>query len=521
MTEKNRRLLPVVVTARQMAAIDQYTIETVGIPGIVLMENAGVSVVHEIQGLLGKLEGKQVVILCGKGNNGGDGLVVARHLLLKGAQVTTFLFGAPGQLKGDARRNYEIYTRLGGEVLPLEKAQQKHLDSGDLLVDAILGTGVQGPLKSPLNRVVRKVNLSNRPVVAIDLPTGMNADSGEVYGDCVRATVTVTMAHIKRGLLFYPGKAHAGRVVVADIGIPTTRAHEQGLRCFQVTAEFVHSLLPERPGNTYKNKCGNVFLLAGSAGLTGAAALSSEAVLRSGAGMSMLGIPESLNAILEQKLTEVMTFPLPETDNLSVAFSAKDDLKEKLDWADVLVIGPGISTHAETCRLVRDLLQRVRKTVVLDADGINCLQGTPQLLRKAAGDVIITPHPGELARLTGQTVGAIAAQPVESAKGAARNLDVIVVLKTAPTVIAAPDGEVFINSTGNPGMATAGMGDVLTGVIAGLSAQGVLALESAVAGVFVHGLAGDLARDVRGEFGMIAGDVLKRVPDAILQLRKR
>ncbi len=515
------RLMPAVVTANEMAEIDRYTIDSIGIPGMVLMENAGVCVVQEIKRLLDSVKDKNVLVLCGKGNNGGDGFVVSRHLRNMGTQVTTIVFGRKDKIKGDAKTNLDIYEKVGGEVLWETTPEHiGNLASIDLIVDALLGTGVQGPLKSPLDEIVHLINRAHCPVVAIDLPTGMHADTGQIYGECVNATVTVTMAHPKMGLLFYPGKKHAGDVVVADIGIPHHIVCEKDIKSFQITNDYVREMLPKRPQDTYKNKCGHVLLLAGSAGLTGAATLSSEAVLRAGAGMAVLGIPESLNVIMEQKLTEVMTLPLPETDEHTISVKALEQLGEKLQWAEVLAIGPGLSTHSETCKLVFELLQNEDKTIVLDADGINCFANNRERLRSSQSQIIITPHPGELARLFKCRASDISSNVIEYVTKAAAELNVTVVLKTAPTVIASPEGDVYINSTGNAGMATAGMGDVLTGVIAGLAAQGMRCLSAAISGVYLHGFAGDLAQRNLGEFGMIAGDVLKYVPEALKEIQQ-
>jgi NAD(P)H-hydrate epimerase len=351
--------------------------------------------------------------------------------------------------------------------------------------------------------------------VYIDLPTGLETDTGTIHGGCVKATATVTMAHLKRGLLFSPGREHAGRIIVADIGIPKEVSQQSGVNCFQLNAKFIQKVLPERPLNIFKNRCGQVFLLAGSVGLTGAATLSSEAALRIGAGMAFLGVPNSLNLILEEKLTEVMTLPLPETETQSLSFAAQAQIAEKFEWTDVLAIGPGLTTHPDSVKLVKWVLEKFDKPIILDADALNCLKGeTAALKKRAKGDLILTPHPGELSRIIGLSTKEILANPIEIARSTAQKFNVVLILKGAPTIIAAPDGCVFINSTGNPGMATAGMGDVLTGVVAGLVAQGLSPLDGALAGVYLHGYAGDLAKSELGEAGLLAGDVLRYLPQA-------
>lgn len=509
--------LPLVVTAKEMAEMDRKTIEEVGIPGMVLMEHAGRRIVSVIKKMLGGIENKKVVIFCGKGNNGGDGYVVARYLRDMGARITVFLVGECTDVKGDAAHNLRILANIGSDVLPVHKWEHTELILGaHIVVDALLGTGVTGPVKGLIADLVGIINNIDAPIVSVDLPTGLESDTGAVHGACVKADVTVTMAHIKRGLLFCPGREHAGRVVVANIGIPKEVSQKSGVNCFRLSAKYIQNVLPERPLNTFKNKCGQVFLLAGSVGLTGAATFSAEAALRIGAGMAILGVPKSLNPILEQKLTEVMTLPLPETNSQSLSYEAKSLISDKFEWSDVLAIGPGLTTHQDSIKLVKWILDKFNKPIVLDADALNCLKDETDTLRKRAkGDLILTPHPGELSRIIGVSTKKILANPVEVSRSTAQKLKVVLILKGAPTVIAAPDGFVFINSTGNPGMATAGMGDVLTGVVAGLVAQGMSPLDGALAGVYLHGFAGDLAKSRFGEAGLLAGDVLDCIPRAM------
>lgn len=514
-TECFDNLTPV-VTAKEMAEMDRYAIEKIGIPGMVLMENAGRKVVSVIKEMLGTVENKNIIIFCGKGNNGGDGYVVARDLLNMGANVQTYLVGRFEDVKDDAKRNLLILKSLGYGVLQISRLE--HIEShmgAHLVVDALLGTGVKGALKGFMSEIADHVNKIDAPIVAIDLPSGVETDTGAVSGACVRASATITMAFVKRGLLLSPGREHAGRVVVADIGIPKSIIKERTVKCFRVDRKYIKNVLPQRTSDTFKNRCGQVFLLAGSVGLTGAAALSSEAVLRIGAGMAMLGIPKSLNSIIEEKLTEVMSMPLPETDAQSLSFESKKMVAERFPWANVLALGPGLSTHGDSTKLVKWILRNFDKPIVLDADAINCIAEQSEVLKRAKGPLILTPHPGELSRLIGLSTKEILADPIEVVQKHARNLNVILVLKGAPTIIGSPDGYVFINSTGNPGMATAGMGDVLTGVIAGLVAQGMSPLDGALAGVYLHGLAGDISKSKMGEAGLIAGDVLQNLPLAM------
>lgn len=521
MNDDYAKILPLVVTAKEMADMDRKTIEEVGVPGMVLMENAGREIVAVIKQLLGDVSGKKVVVLCGKGNNGGDGYVVARYLTTMGAHMQILLFGEHNEAKGDAGRNLQILETLGQSVYEITSWEHDTVLAGaHLVVDALLGTGVEGPLKGRIGDAVAAINKADAPAVSIDLPTGMETDTGAVHGECVNATATVTMAFLKRGLLFSPAREHAGKVYVADIGIPRKVVDESSVKCYQLNADYIAKVLPGRAPNTFKNQCGQVLTVAGSVGLTGAAVLSSEATLRAGAGMAILGLPKSVNAIAEEKLTEVMTLPLPETDEQSISFEAKQQIAEKFAWANVVAMGPGLTTHADSVKLVKWILQHFDKPIVMDADALNSMKDETDLLRKTKAPLILTPHPGELSRLINKSSKEIVANPVDIARETARNLNVVLILKGAPTVIAAPDGAVFINSTGNPGLATAGVGDVLTGVVAGLAAQGLSPLDSALAGVYLHGRAGDIAAANMGRVGLIAGDVLKNLPFALKEFEQ-
>jgi len=516
MSSKYSGNLKPVVTAKEMAEIDRFAIDKIGIPGMVLMENAGREVVAVIREMLGTVEDKNINIFCGKGNNGGDGYVVARYLLDMGANVKTYLVGKIDEVKSDAGNNLKILQGLGHDVLPVSSVEHIRWNTGaHLLVDALLGTGVRGGLTGLMKELVEKINKDCAPVLSVDLPTGVETDTGAIGGACIQAKTTVTMGHLKNGLLLSPGREHAGDVIVANIGIPDSVPKEKSIKCFQLTADYVNTVLPKRKADTFKNRCGQVFLLAGSIGMTGAAALSSEAVLRIGAGMALLGIPESLNATVEKKLTEVMTLPLPETGQQSLSFDSKKMISERFRWADVLAVGPGLSTHPQSVKLVKWILGNFDKRIVLDADAINCLKDDKGFLKTAKGELILTPHPGELSKLVEISTKEILANPIEIVREQAQKLNMILVLKGAPTIIGSPDGYVFINSTGNPGMATAGMGDVLTGAIAGLVAQGMSPLDGALAGVYLHGLAGDISKSELGEAGLLAGDVLGNLALAV------
>jgi len=511
--------MQIVLNASEMAEIDRTTIENVGIPGVVLMENAGRGIVEEIENFLEEIVDKQIVIFCGKGNNGGDGYVIARHLTNHGANVAVFLAGKKEAIKGDARINLKVLENMGVTVQEISSAEQiPDLHQIDLVVDAILGTGVSGPVTGFFGELINFMNELGAPIVSVDLPSGMETDSGAVHGVCVKADVTVTMAHLKTGLLFSPARDFAGEIVVVDISVPPEISDRLHGHRFLLEADDIHLRLPQRKLDAHKTSCGKVVVLAGSVGMTGAATLTAMSSLQVGAGLTKLGIPASLNPILEQKLTEVMTVPLAETYQQSISLKAKDQIADLLDWADVLAVGPGLSTHPETVEFVNWLLTNVNKPMVLDADGLNALAKSPEFIRDYPGDLVITPHPGELARLIGMSIAEIEQDRLTIIRKFAQEWGKVIVLKGGPSIIAAPNGDLFINSTGNPGLATGGSGDVLTGMLAGLLAQKLSAVDAALVSVYLHGLAGDFAAKDLTEMGMIAGDICYYLPAAIKEV---
>ena len=511
--------MQIVLNAAEMANIDRTTIDKIQIPGIVLMENAGVGVVEEIENILEDVTGKQIVIFCGKGNNGGDGYVIARHLYDRGADVAVFLAGKKEASKGDARINLNILENMGIEVTEISSLEEispfHHID---VVVDALLGTGVTGAVTGFLAELINYINSLDAPIVSVDLPSGMETDTGAVHGACVHADFTVTMAHLKTGLLFSPARDHAGEISVIDISVPPEVSEALHGKKFLVEDQDILIRLPYRRLDAHKTSCGKVVVFAGSVGMTGAATLTSHASLQVGAGLTKLGIPASLNPILEQKLTEVMTVPLAETDSQSISIKAKDQIADLLDWADVLAVGPGLSTHPETIEFIKWLLTTMNKPMVLDADGLNALVNSPDLIKNYPGELIVTPHPGELSRLIDIPVADIQNDRLNVIRKFAQQWGKVIILKDGPTVTAAPSGELFINSTGNPGMATGGSGDVLTGIIAGLLAQKLNAVDAAIVAVYLHGLAGDLAAEELSEMGMLAGDLNHYLPAAIMDI---
>jgi NAD(P)H-hydrate epimerase len=382
-------------------------------------------------------------------------------------------------------------------------------------VDALFGTGFGGEVSSPVRELIRWINRHPGLVVAVDIPSGVDAGTGAVANVAVRAHVTVTMGLAKIGQYVGDGREHAGEVVVADIGIPRHVLRGVTGAVERVGIDDVRGLLPQRPLRAHKYSVGKVLVIGGSRAYTGAPVMTAQAALVAGAGAVVLGIPESIRGIVARKVLEVMLQPAPENSSGALTAASLEALRERIAWADVVAAGPGLSTHADTAGFVTSLLAAVRVPLLLDADALTHLTGRTALLRTRNGPTILTPHSGELARLLGSSSASIEADRVGAARSAARRLGVIVVLKGAPSVTASPGGRVVVNSTGNPGMATVGSGDVLAGVIASLAAQGMAPLEAAVAGVFVHGLAGDMAAVRLGQRSLLAGDIGSDIPAAL------
>ncbi|MDP2944992.1 MAG: NAD(P)H-hydrate dehydratase [Atribacterota bacterium] len=511
-----------VVTSQQMREIDRKAIEENKISGLALMENAGLRIFQSLKDIYSDLRLKKIIIFAGSGNNGGDGFVVARHLYDYGVKVKVFLLAPFHKIKDEAGENLNIIDKVGVELIEVETVKleeiQKVIQNSDLIIDAILGTGLQGRVTDLKAEIINLINVANKEVVAIDVPSGLNADSGKIEGPCIKATHTITLALPKIGLLLFPGASFAGKVKVEDIGIPSYLLKNNKIKTNMITKEIVKSLLPFRATYSHKGSFGKVLILAGSVGMTGAAYLASEAAMRSGTGIVVLGIPRSLNQIMEIKLTEVMTLPLAETVKQSLGEEAEETISKLMKNYSVLGIGPGISRQAETQRLVRKIIEKSNIPLVVDADAIYALSKDTNILKKVKVPMVITPHPGEMAKLINKGIDYILDNQLDIAREIAQEFGIVVVLKGARTIVANKEGEAYINIGDNSGMATGGTGDVLTGIICSLIAQGADSFSAAIAGVYIHSLAGDLARDIKGERGMIASDILSHVPQAFLSL---
>jgi len=512
-----------ILTAAQMREADRYTIEEIGIPSLVLMENAGRQVVAAIEaGYEERLDGR-VAVLSGRGNNGGDGFVVARTLLQRGVDCAVFVIGVVADVRGDARINLDILGRLGVTVVEINDEQTWELHFSEisqctLIVDAIFGTGLNSAVSGMLETVVADVNASGIPIVSIDLPSGLSADTPHLVGDCIHASMTVTLAAPKLPLILPPGEAHAGDVVIADIGIPADVIDElEGQQIELLTREDVRSLVEPRAADSHKGDFGRVLVVAGSRGKTGAAHLAGMGALRAGAGLVTIATPASCLPIIASLAPEFMTEPLAESADGQLVASAMERITELTE--DVIACGPGLGRGHGVGEFVRALLDRAEVPLVLDADALTALAADPgRLVGRDDRDVIITPHPGEMARLVGGSAEEVQAHRIETATGFATTHHVYVVLKGHRSVIATPEGRVFINPTGNAGMAKGGTGDVLTGMIAAFLAQLLDAEAACRLAVFLHGVAGDLAEASEGEVAMTATDILAHIGDAICEI---
>ncbi|MDX2447588.1 MAG: NAD(P)H-hydrate dehydratase [Desulfobacterales bacterium] len=511
------------VTAKEMQQIDKQTIQDIGIPGRVLMENAGSGAFRFMCRVFPDLVEKSVGVVAGRGNNGGDGFVMARYLSQKNIPVKVYLLCEKSRVQGDARANLDLLTPLGVPVVEIPddgafKKRKAAMRRHDIWVDGIFGTGLKSDIKGHYKAVILFMNAMKKPVFAVDIPSGVNADNGQVCGVCIQAQATATFAFPKIGHVVYPGAGHTGKLEIIDIGIPGLVADNIFPRQFVLEDDVLREVLQRRDPNTHKGRTGHLLVIAGSPGKSGAAAMTAMSAMRAGAGLVTLGAPKSLNPVLEAQVTEVMTYALPETTDHMLDTSAMDALQALLTGKSCLAIGPGIGTAEETKQLLFQLLEKIAMPVVIDADGLNILSDRPGILRFLNIPVILTPHPGEMGRLCGISPAAVQQDRVGRARHLATSYHVHVVLKGARTVIAHPDGRVFVNLTGNPGMASGGMGDVLAGVIAGFVAQGYTPEDAAHLGVFLHGAAADHQSNHRGPFGYLATDVMNQLPHQIQKL---
>lgn len=514
-----------VVTAAQMREMDRRTIEDIGVPGVVLMENAGRAVVREIRKTIPDLNRLRVNIFAGKGNNGGDGFVVARHLLNMGAEPTVFLVAGKEEVRGDAKINMDAYIACGGRVKEL--TERRHIQNFKLkffhtsvVVDALLGTGITSAPRGFYNEVLDIMNSQGKLKVAVDIPSGVSADSGVIPGNHFKADVTVTFGSPKVGLVTPPAREAVGRLVVADISIPRIVVDESPCAAYLLEEGDMSSRLPSRAGDAHKGSFGHLVIAAGSVGMGGAASLAGAGALRVGAGLVTAAVPEGIAVAFEVGVREVMTRPLPQTDTGAIALEDGDEFIRFAEGKSAILIGPGLTTHESTKSFVRRVVAELGGApMVIDADGLNCIGRESGIIKGRGAETVVCPHPGEMSRLTGRSIENIQADRIGAALDYAKNTGAVVALKGAGTVIATPEGEVYVNPTGNHGLASGGTGDVLSGMIAGFLAQGASAKDAAILGVYIHGMLADIYAEDFDPASLIAGDLLELLPAALKSLR--
>ncbi len=509
-------------TAKIIRELDRLATEEYGIPGAVLMENAGRGSAKILLERYPEAYQTGVTIVAGTGNNGGDGFVIARHLANQGVEVDVFIAGPAEKVRqGESAENLSTIRKMGIPIVPMTKdedlaALADSIAGRGIVVDALLGTGLERDVSGIFSRAIAIIN-EGYSVLSVDIPSGISSDTGKVMGSAVKADVTVTFALPKLGNLLYPGAELCGDLIVLDIGIPTVLVDRMKITDHVLVPELFASLMTKRRPTAHKGDFGHLLILAGSMGKTGAAALCGMGALAAGAGLVTVGAPESQVGVLAAKLTEAMTEPLPD-DNGALDQTAFGRITKIIGGKSAVALGPGLGTGAGAWEVTRRLITEVDLPMVIDADGINVVALEPGILKQKKGQVILTPHPGEMGRLIGKSADEVEQDRIGISKGFAAEFGVWLVLKGARTLIASPAGDLFIATGGNPGMASGGMGDVLTGLIGGFLAASNDPALSAAAGVFIHAAAADRARERVGEISLIAGDVLSEVPGVITAL---
>jgi ADP-dependent NAD(P)H-hydrate dehydratase / NAD(P)H-hydrate epimerase len=512
-----------ILTSAEMREIDRTAIEEIGIPGVVLMENAGLRIARAIRDRFPDLACERIVVVAGKGNNGGDGFVVARHLANSGARPEVLLLAGKDEVKGDAAINLAVALKMGIPVAEVRdaaawKKEKVEVFHASVIVDALFGTGLVKPLEGLYAAAVGDINRSKAFKVAVDIPSGLSSDTFETIGPSVSADLTVTLAAPKIAHIFPPAADRVGELVVAPIGLPPALFDKPGLGLELVEEATLGPFFARRRRDTHKGTYGHVLILAGSLGKSGAAALAGRAALRMGAGLVTVATAAGVLPSVARGMAELMTEPLAETPERTIGAAALPRALALLKGKSAVLVGPGLSTHPSTAEFVLGLLPKIQAPCVLDADGLNIVAAKPGVLRAMTGPVVLTPHPGEFARLVGRTNEEVLRHRLDLAPEFAVRNKVTVVLKGYRTLVAAPDGRVFVNPTGNPGMATGGTGDVLGGMIASQLGQTAELPGAALAAVFAHGLAGDIAAERLGERSLVAGDIIRYLPPALKAL---
>lgn len=505
-----------VVSNDQMRGMDNQTIKKLNVPGLILMENAGRHTFEYIDDFITDraIEGR-IDIYCGKGNNGGDGYVTARHLFNHGYEIQIISIGNPDDLQGDAKVNYQICKNYKIPLLIIQSEKDlPGLKPPGLIVDALLGIGIKGEVRGLFKSVIEHINTQDVPVVAVDIPSGLNGDMPAVSGGAVRADMTVTMALPKRAHLFFPAKKFVGQLEIADISMPDSVQNSENIPLNLV--DFFDIIIPEIREDDHKYTAGKLFILAGSTGMTGAASLAASAALRTGVGLINVGIPESLNNILEVKLTEALTVPLPETKTGCVSKTALAQIKERIEWADAVVIGPGSGREVETLEVLKESIRFCldkRKLTLVDADALFALSKEPDLINALDQNFILTPHHGEFRRLSSFSKTDIEAMAWQCLEVFLSDKKFCLNLKGAPSMVGSPDGQIYINPTGNAGLAKGGSGDVLAGIIGGLLAKGLDPVQAGITGNYIHGKAADLLLSTTGKISILPTDLIEVLPE--------
>lgn len=514
-----------VLTSQQMKAIDRKAIKELGIIGPILMENAGLQIFQAIVERFPDIRKEKITIIAGKGNNGGDGFVVARHLFNLGCDPQVLLVGKKSEVRGDAALNLGIAEKIGIKIKEIYSPRvwynwKRHLHGSTIIVDAVFGTGLTKPAAGMYATVIKDINKVEAFKVAVDIPSGLSSDTFRIIGPCVKADLTVTLAAPKIAHVFPPAEEYVGELVVGDIGMPGFLFEDEELKLELIERQQIQEHFAARKRDSHKGTFGHLFILSGSIGKTGAVSMAAKAALKMGAGLVTVGTPESCLPMIARSMVELMTEPLPETDKGTLSVDALERILALIEGKDALMLGPGISTHPSTAELVLSLLPQVEVPVMIDADALNILASKPQLLKSIDQPAVLTPHPGEFARLTDLKTKDVGENKLELVPRFAQEYGVYIVLKGYRTLIAPPDGYVYVNPTGNPGMATAGTGDVLSGMIASMMIQEDNLLEAILSAVYAHGLSGDIGAEKMGERALTAGNLITHLPSALKRLRQ-
>lgn len=498
----------------QIRMYDKIAMDEFGIPGIVLMENAGVATSRIALKMLEK--SKRVLVICGPGNNGGDGFVIARHLINAGCDVKILCTVPDADIKGDAKVYFDILQKM--KVSFLSVFNESHAATlstqlnFDLVVDALLGTGVNKPVEGHFAKLIDVINACEIPILSVDIPSGLDADTGNLWTTAIQATKTVSFGHLKQGLLLFPGVTLAGEIHTVPIGVPGEATEKAGIQGEIITPQKVQLGFPNRKKDVHKGTLGHLAIVAGSLGKSGAAVMAAQAAMRAGTGLVTIATTQNARATIEPRCLEVMVETVIEKPDAALTDKDVKKLATLIEGKTALALGPGLTTAPGISALAMRLLQILEIPAVIDADGINMLANDPSAAGRIIAPMVFTPHPGEMARLTGKTTAQIQNDRIEVARQAAMWHKVTIVLKGAHTVIASPEGKIFINPTGNEGMASGGMGDVLTGIIGSYLAQGMKPFEAAIAGTYIHGLLADRCIEKIGKSGLIASDLIAEFP---------